>query len=148
MDELQLRPLLLALTASLAALYVLVIVWPRYVPPPPAPFVESILTEIRAQNYEVVYSHLSERWKAGPLLRDQLCEPVRDDETAVRTGGFVESTWVEPEKIRVSGAEAWVPVYYRMKIPTARRTYTRQAMLKLVYEHARWRIDSLKVSNA
>ena len=117
--------------------------------PPPTPFVESLLTEIRAQNYEVVYSHLSERWKQAGNLRDLLCEPVKDDCTSVKLGGFVESTWIEPEKVRVAGLEAWVPVYYRMKIASSQppRVYLKQAVLKLVYERARWRLDSLKVSN-
>lgn len=149
MNDVELRPLLMALTASLILSYVLIIVWPRFVAPSPTPFVEGLLTEIRAQNYEVVYSHLSEKWKVDSGVRERLCEPVRDDEAAVKAGGFVESTWVEPEKVKVAGNEAWVPVYYRVKVPggTAPRVYLRQGVLKLVYERARWRLDSLKVSN-
>lgn len=148
MNDVELRPLLMALTASLILSYVLIIVWPRFVAPSPTPFVEGLLTEIRAQNYEVVYSHLSERWKVDAGVRDRLCEPIREDENAVRVGGFVESTWVEPDKVKVSGLEAWVPVYYRIKVPggSAPRVYLRQGVVKLVYERARWRLDSLKVS--
>lgn len=149
MNDVQLRPLLMALTASLILSYVLIIVWPRFVAPPPTPFVEGLLTEIRAQNYEVVYSHLSARWKLDSGIRERLCELVKDDENAVRAGGFVESTLVEPDKVKVTSSEAWVPVYYRIKVPggSAPRVYLRQGVVKLVYERARWRLDSLKVSN-
>lgn len=148
MNELQLRPFLLALSASLLCLFFLVIVWPRFFPPPPTPFVESLLSEIRAQNYEVVYSHLADRWKARRNLREVVEAELKEDELAVRLGGFVESTWIEHDKVACARHEAIVPVRYRVKIASSNppRVYTRLAVLRLVYERARWRLDSLKVS--
>lgn len=149
MNEVQLRPILLALSASLLCLFFLVIVWPRFFPPPPTPFVEGLLSEIRAQNYEVVYSHLAERWKNRRSLREVVEHQLKDDELAVRLGGFVESTWVEHDKVECRSGEAIVPVRYRMKVMASNppRVYTRLAVLRLVYERARWRLDSLKVSS-
>ena len=148
MNEVQLRPFLLALSASLMCLFVLVIVWPRFFPPPPTPFVEAILTEVRAQNYEIVLSNLTQRWKKQADVRQFVADNLKDDEAAVRMGGFVESSWIDLDKCEVRGAEALVPVYYRMKVVTSDppRVYVRQALLKLMYEQARWRIDTLRVS--
>lgn len=148
MNEVQLRPILLALAASLVSLFFLVIVWPRFFPPSPAPFVEALLSEIRAQNYEVVYSHLAERWGARRNLRELVDAQLKEDELAVQMGGFVESTWVEHEKVRCESGAATVPVRYRMKVMSSSppRVYMRLATLRLVYERGRWRLDSLKVS--
>lgn len=148
MNELQLRPILLALSASLLCLFLLVIVWPRYFPPPPTPFVEGLLSEIRAQNYEVVYSHLAARWKKQADVRSFVTEVLKEEELSVRLGGFVESTWIETEKVQLKSGEALVPVGYRMKVLSTQppQVYVRQALVRLVYERARWRVDSLKIS--
>jgi hypothetical protein len=147
MNEVQLRPLLLALAASLLCLYVLVIVWPRFVPPPPAPFVESLLAEIRAQNYEVVYSHLAERWNQHKAVREYVDENLKDEELSIRMGGFVESTRIESDKVEQNSTEASIPVSYRVKEISSNppRVYERRALLRLVYERARWRLDGLKI---
>jgi hypothetical protein len=144
MSEVQLRPLLFALTASLLCLYVLVIVWPRFFPPPPAPFVEGILREIRAQNYEVVYSHLAHHWKGPADVRSFVDAHLKQEEDAVRAGGFVETTAIAAEKVQVESGAALVPVSYRVKvIATPPRYFERHALVRLVYEQTRWRVDSL-----
>src|SRR5947209_2821887 len=144
MNEMQLRPLLFALTASLLCLYVLVIVWPRFFPPPPAPFVEGLLREIRAQNYEVVYSHLALRWKGAADVRGWVSEHLREEEDAVRAGGFVESTEIAADGVQVESGAALVPVSYRVKvIANPPRYFERRALIRLVYERTRWRLDSL-----
>lgn len=150
MTELQLKPLLLALSASLLALFLLVIVWPRFFPPHPVPFVEHLLTEVRSQNYGVLYGHLSERWRRQKTVREYVDENLREEELFIKMGGFVESTWVDQERVevRVAEGEATVPVVYRMKALSATppRELARRVLLKLVYEHTRWRLDGLKVA--
>lgn len=144
MSEVQLRPLLFALTASLLCLYVLVIVWPRFFPPPPAPFVEGLLREIRAQNYEVVYSHLAQRWKGPADVRAYVSENLKQEEEAVRAGGFVESTAIETDRIQVESGAALVPVSYKVKLlANPPRCIERRALVRLVYENTRWRVDRL-----
>lgn len=148
MNELQLKPLFLALSASLLALFLLVIVWPRFFPPPPVPFVEGLLTEIRSQNYDVVYGHLSDRWKRQKSVREYIEENLREEELLIRMGGFVESTWVDREcvVVRIADGEALVPVLYRMKrVTTPPRELARRVILRLVYQQMRWRLDGLEL---
>lgn len=145
MSEVQLRPLLLALAASLLCLFALVIVWPRFFPPPPGPFIEALLSEIRAQNYDVVYSHLARRWQRPTELRSYLAQQLRDEELVMNLGGFVESTAVAAARVEVKGEEAWVPVSYRLKCVAPPRVWEREVLVKLVYERAHWRLDDIRV---
>ena len=144
MTEVQLRPLLFALSASLFSLFLLVIVWPRFVAPPPVPFLESLLQEIRAQNYDVVYSHLAQRWQ-GPKMREYIEAKFRDQGAAIRMGGFVESTVVAADRVQVKDGEASIPVSYRLKVATIPpRVWEGELVVKLVYEQTRWRLDDLR----
>lgn len=148
MSELELKPLLLALAASLLALFLLVIVWPRFFPPDPAPFVERLLSEIRSQNYDCVYGNLSDRWRRQSTLRDFVAAKMREEKQFIKLGGFVETTSVDAAQVVQKPGEAYVPVTYRMKalMGGQSRTFERQVVVKLVYESTRWRLDGISAS--
>jgi hypothetical protein len=143
----QIKPLLIGLVASVGLLLFLVFGWPYVFPPSPVPFVEKLMLDVRAQNYEAVYGQLSERWRRQKTLREYVAENLKDEESFLRLGGFVEATHVDAGKISASGSETYVPVLYRVKIvgSTPPRTYSRRVILKLVLARGRWWLDGLKV---
>lgn len=148
MSELQLKPLLLALAASLLSLYLLVIVWPRFFPPDPAPYVERLLAEIRSQNYDCVYANLSDRWRRTSTLHEFVAAKMREEEQFIKMGGFVEQTAVDAAKVVQKPGEAYVPVLYRLKAVMGGQTKVceKQVVVKLVYESTRWKLDGISTA--
>jgi hypothetical protein len=146
MSDVQLKPLFLALAASLLSLYFLVIVWPRFVAPDTAPFVERLLAEIRSQNYDCVYANLSDRWRRQSALRDLVTRKLRDEEQLLKGGGFVDATRVDPARVVRRANEALVPVTYRLKATRdgQPRVHEREVVVKLVYQGTRWTLDGIE----
>ena len=139
----------IGLTLSGVVLGLLLFAWPYVVPTPPFPVVEAMVGEIRTQSYGAVWRRLSERWQREMPEREYVAANLRDDAVLIGQGGFIESTFLDSAATTWTGDEAFVPVYYRIKVVAVKppRDYVRKVIFKLVYRRAVWHLDGMKVFN-
>lgn len=127
----------------------LVAAWmaPLLVTPSPLPFVEAVVSDLRTSNWEGVHKRLTPHWQNTLPLAKYVEENLKDEQDFVRLGGIISDLWVEGTAATWTRTEAYVPIWYRMKMLRHQppKVQVRRVILKCVFRQGRWWLDGLKI---